>query len=64
MSFSNWANSRAGNLKWFDIKLAQIASLCVGIIIGSYFSLMEYWWIFLVLAIITGLSPAYKAWLK
>ncbi len=66
MSFIDWANSKTSGLKWLDIKLAQIASLCVGLLLGAYLSepVLAYWWIFLTIAVIAGVIIAYKIFLK
>lgn len=66
MSFITWANSKVKKMDWADIKLAQFSSLCVGIIIGAYFSVsvLPYWWIFIIFVALAIMRPIYRIFIR
>jgi len=63
MSFGTWADSKVKNLGWVDVQLIKLSVFCIGLPIGAYFSvwILPYWWVFILLALLAAIEPAYEA---
>jgi len=66
MEFWKWANKRAKNLNAMDIKLAEFAAICLGLVLAKAFpqllGIRARWYVIACLILIA--RPAYRGWIK
>ena len=54
---------RIKKLGFADVQLIKLSAFCLGLAIGAYLAvwILPYWWVFILIAVLAALKPAYKA---